>query len=963
MNDAYPAGPADVPADLTVATAAYRRRAWIALGSLAVFVVLYTLLAAWFTWSAYRLIGMAIAGSRDGFLYVIAGLGAAFLAVFMLKALVFLRKGEAPDAVEVNAAEQPRLFEFIHRLADDAGAPRPHRVFLSARVNAAVFYDLSLLNLIVPSRKNLEIGLALVNVLTLSELKAVLAHEFGHFAQRTMAVGSWVYIAHQIAAHIVAKRDFLDRILRYLSHMDPRIAWVGWLLSLIVWSIRSLMDSLLRVVLLAQRALSRQMEFQADLVAVSLTGSDELVHALHKLHAADDAWGRTLGFLHSEAAQGRRPHDLFAVQSWIVGTIGRILDDEQYGRVPARPDAATPESHRVFKSAFAQPPQMWSTHPANADREQNAKLRYLAAPHDARSAWTVFDDVGALKDRMVAQVIGDTATRPVPEAETFAALEAGYTRLRYEPRFRGAYLGRPLTRHAARPDQLYEALLQQPGVAEALDTLYPESLGDDLDRLRALSEERALLEALRDKVFEATGGQIVFRGREISRRALPGAIREVMQEEEAVRERVFAHDRRCRSHHLAAARGLGGGWEAYLAGLVHALHYGEHTLADLNDAQGVLSNVLAIVTADGKVSGRELKRLVAAANSLHKVLAGIHGMKAAVSLDEGLTVRLGVAQWSDALEAFRLPEASAENINEWLQAIDGWVGNAASALSALVGASTEQLLATEDAIASALKDRSEMTTAPSPTRVPEDYPVLLPGTERKRQRRLGLWDRFQTADGTLAAAARLLVAVVIVAAVLWAGSGSSSGVAATVSLHNGLGRPVIVRIDDRTVALEPSASTTIDMKSHADSVVDTITVQGRSIERFTPRVETYFAHYAYNVAGASPLVAWEAAYGSSATTVPTLMGTPRWTRSTAEFVFTEPPQTVSTKRGGATRSVLSGLAGRPPAEILEAVPSEFDRRDLVRIHAQWDEAGAPHAEAWQALARDMGMHVGGALRQ
>ena len=46
---------------------------------------------------------------------------------------------------------------------------------MSARVNAAVFYDLSILNFIFPSRKNLEIGLALVNVLTLSELKAVLA--------------------------------------------------------------------------------------------------------------------------------------------------------------------------------------------------------------------------------------------------------------------------------------------------------------------------------------------------------------------------------------------------------------------------------------------------------------------------------------------------------------------------------------------------------------------------------------------------------------------------------------------------------------------------------------------------------------------------------------------------------------------------------------------------------------------
>ena len=118
-------------------------------------------------------------------------------------------------------------------MADEIGAPKPHRVFLTSEVNAAVFYDLSLLNLIFPSKKNLIIGLGLVNVLTLSELKAVLAHEFGHFAQNSMMVGRWVYVAQQIIAHMVHVRDWLDGIVNFISSIDIRIAWVGWLLSLI----------------------------------------------------------------------------------------------------------------------------------------------------------------------------------------------------------------------------------------------------------------------------------------------------------------------------------------------------------------------------------------------------------------------------------------------------------------------------------------------------------------------------------------------------------------------------------------------------------------------------------------------------------------------------------------------------------------------------------------------------------
>src|SRR5262245_2282159 len=339
MDAIYPAGPTAVPADLTRPTSAYRQRAWLAMAGLASFVVLYVFLAGWFAYTAYALVVRVSINGSGGLWTLVTGACSAFLAVFMLKALFFVKHGHTTEDVEITAKEQPRLYDFLHRLADEAGAPRPHRVYLSNRVNAAVFYDLSIVNLILPSRKNLEIGLGLVNVLTLGELKAVLAHEFGHFAQRTMYVGRWVYIGQQIAAHIIAKRDALDRFLQVLSRLDLRIAWVGWALSLVVWSIRSVMELMFRVVVLAQRALSREMEFQADLVAVSLIGSDALVHALHRLNAADDAWTRAAGFAMSELHEGRRVSDVFALQARFLEQLARVLGQPDLGRVPPLPES------------------------------------------------------------------------------------------------------------------------------------------------------------------------------------------------------------------------------------------------------------------------------------------------------------------------------------------------------------------------------------------------------------------------------------------------------------------------------------------------------------------------------------------------------------------------------------------------------------------------------------------------
>lgn len=948
MNATYPVGPQTAPADLTYPTTTYKRRAWLALASISVFLLLYISLAGWFGWTAYRMFN-EIASGAGTFSYFAVGASAAFLAVFMLKALVFLRRGETPDAIEVTAAQQPRLFSFLHQLADEAGAPKPNRVFLSARVNAAVFFDMSILNLILPTRKNLEIGLALVNVLTLSEFKAVVAHEFGHFAQRSMAIGSWVYIAQQIAAHIVAKRDALDKFLQAISRTDIRIAWFGWLLSLVVWSIRSLMDTVLRLVILAQRSLSRQMEFQADLVAVSLTGSDELVHALHKLHAADDAWGRAMNFANTEIGQGRVPHDLFAVQLRIIDRIGEILSEPDYGRAP-KTTSETPEARRIFKTAFAQPPQMWSTHPSNADREQNAKQRYLTAPHDERSSWVLFDDTDSIRKGMLERLVQQAEATPISAEQTFERLNQQYSKLQYDPRYRGAYLGRPLTRHVSNALDLYENEATTGNVLQALNALYPEELVEALTGLRALSEERAMLEALRDKTYKATGGRIVFRGREIKRRELPSAIRTVLQEEQHLRENIYAHDRRCRNAHLAAASLLDGGWKEYLSGMIGVLHYAEHALANLRDAQGLLGNVFAVVTADGKVSKSELKRLVAAANMLHGQLLAIHQQKSELILDQSLCTRLGIESWSNWLEEFQLTPATNENINDWLRAIDGWVESAAGPLGALTGAATEQLLTTEDEIARHIRERSTPAPACTPTILPPTYTTLVTGSERKRQTRLGLWDRFQTADGVVAAAARLLVAGTIIGMVL--GFANITAVTSTVSVYNGLGRTVQVNVAGQKVLLPPYAAREVDAPLADNCRIAATTDNGTLIESFSPEFGGHGHHYVYSVAGASPLVEWTATYGSAAEVPPRLLGLTRWTTSSANVFFSEPPKSVQTKGTGTTRLVLVGIGDRTPQEVLSALRSNQERQQVIETHAKWDLPNSPHAQEWADLAKN-----------
>jgi Zn-dependent protease with chaperone function len=857
MDVVYPEGPTSVPDNLTAPSRNYRRHAWLASGALLLFGAVYFALTGWFGWNAYRLlggVGNALGDAKLG--NIIAGVCAAFLTVFMLRALVFVKRGEAGDDLEIKAGDQPALFAFLCRLADDAGAPRPHRVFISGRVNAGVFYDLSLANLLIPSQKNLEIGLGLVNVLSLGELKAVLAHEFGHFAQRTMAVGRWVYIAQQVAGHIVARRDALDSFLARLSAVDFRIAWIGWGLRIVIWSIRSLVGMVFNIVVLAQRALSREMEFQADLVAVAATGSDALIHALHKLAAADQSWDRTVDFANREIREGRGVLDLFAVQARIIERVRFVLNDPEYGSPPPIP-AASPQMHRVFRATLAAPPRMWSTHPTSSDREANAKRTYVSAAIDERSAWSLFKDPAALREQVSAHIARKAQFKMAPLAETLARVDERYVRAHLDPGYRGAYLGRSIVRGARTVAELFEQPVAPTALIATLDALYPESLAADVERLRRLAEEKHLLDALRAGLLTAPGGVIRHRGEEVSRKGLPQVIESVQRELDECEQGVRNHDRRCRTAYLSAATQLGEGWKNYLTGLLQLLHYADHVEANLLDAHGLLARTVSTASARGRASKSDRESILQVADTTFNALRDIHDAADKVLPDRTVLHRMKSASWRGSLEELKLPAPTHANLGQWLNAVDSWIQSAVNGLSELRLATLDQLLTVEAQVGRFIRARLKLGDAPPPSQVPKDYRLLLPGTERPRKA-LDWWDRFQTAGGTLPTLARILVAIAIVGALMLIGNRFAQS---TVHVFNGLGRPVTTRIGTKTVNVPAFGHVEVETADSGELHVVTTTIDGHPIEEFDATLPGNSSHEIYNVASGGVLVSWEAAYG------------------------------------------------------------------------------------------------------
>jgi Zn-dependent protease with chaperone function len=732
------APPNDVPADLAAPTPAYVRHARLAFLGVVLFLVVYLGLTAWFGAAVWRL--TFAAPPEDRVLGFFISLPALFLFGFLLKGLFRIRSQPITGLIEVSADDQPDLIAFVHRVADQAGAPKPHRIFLAPAVNAAVFYDVGFLNLLFPSRKNLLIGMGLIETLTLDELRAVLAHEFGHFAQGTMRVGSWVYIARQVVADLITRRDAFDSTLAWIARADLRVAWIGWGMQIIVWSIRSILDTLFRGVMLLERALSREMEFQADLVAVSVSGSDSLVHALHCLGAADDAFDRALQFSAAEVRAGHPVEDLFAVQSRVLARMAEVLGDPTHGRAPPLP-AADRASHRVFEAGIAEAPPMWSTHPPNHEREANAKRRYVASVLDARSAWAVVRDAPGLRQRVTRDLLelelkGGKQYHPVPLDETFARLDAQFDRPHLAPALRGAYVNRDLARHAEHPSALRDpAPIPMDSLTARLDALYPPSLPQDLERVADLAREHAQLQGMRAGALKATGGVLRFRGREVNAGELPELVNQVAAELAAARDAVHAHDREVRAVHRAAAEAVEPEWVPQLDGLLALVHYAEHARADLDDATQHLRHVVSVVTADGAVSSREMNHLMEAALEAHVALDAVARERGTFATGSAVRSRLR-ATWTDAVPGrARMPEPEPGQIGEWLQAFDVTAPMLSSALGALRNHALDELIATEARIARAW--RGEEPAGDPPEGTPAAPPAVPAPARREGPRHQG----------------------------------------------------------------------------------------------------------------------------------------------------------------------------------------------------------------------------------
>jgi hypothetical protein len=374
-------------------------------------------------------------------------------------------------------------------------------------------------------------------------------------------------------------------------------------------------------------------------------------------------------------------------------------------------------------------------------------------------------------------------------------------------------------------------------------------------------------------------------------------------------------------------------------------------VSNIQDLHGVLAHTVHVATVTRRISSSGRKRVLAASMELQGALQSAFAQSAEVRLDGSLAQRLENTSWSDILGKFELGAPDEDSLGEWLNVIDGWVQHASGCFGALRTQALEQLLVTESAVAAHVAAGTHpVEPAPEPTRVPTKYDVLMLGKERERKDTLNWWERFQIADGKVAAVARVAVAASIVAAVL--GFGGTVG-SSSITVFNGLDIPIVVTLGTEEHSLAPGGTYTQEFATVGVYPIAAHTRQGKVIETLQGEIKGSFGSFVYNVAGAAPLVEWTATYGNAEPEPEKYLGAPRWVRSSAGKMFQEPPNSVETKDGGAIVWMLTAASQAAPMRQLPLVPDSVEQLKLVEAHARWDATTSGYILDWLALAQQL----------
>jgi Zn-dependent protease with chaperone function len=576
LTNWYPATPQNVPPGITQPSAAFKKEAKQVLGAIWLFFAVYLLLiaAALLLAAACVYLGLMLMVYFTHLLTILAGLGIISIGImvfiFLVKFIFTVKQFDESGSMAVTEAEQPQLYAFIKQLTADTQTPFPKKLVLSPEVNACVYYNDSFWSMFFPVKKNLQIGLGLVNTLTISEFKAVMAHEFGHFSQRSMKLGSFVYNVNKVIYNMLFDNKGFGSFLDKWGSVHYTVGIFVHITVYILQGIQKVLQAVYRLVNKKYMALSREMEFHADAVAASVSGSNNCISALQKIEVGELCYQTVIQKANEQLKSKQAMENVYDNHNEVMRRYA------QHNNLPLQNH--TPLADAAFFKKFAinkvNVKDQWASHPPREEREQHLQMLNVVAETDSRPAWLLFSDAAALQLKASALLY-----KTVPDAASFAKMDGAAFEAQYgfeiekytlPPAYNGFYDNRSMN------DMDFEAVMERPCNTPVNQEQFNRLFADEwiiLAKSLAANEHDAMvLKAIADKQIDAESFD--YDGQKMHRAEAAAMAEKVNETIAAQRQQLQQHEEDIVAFFYKAAQQIGpdraaGLKEKYLAHFGH----------------------------------------------------------------------------------------------------------------------------------------------------------------------------------------------------------------------------------------------------------------------------------------------------------------------------------------------------------------------------------------------------------
>jgi hypothetical protein len=247
----------------------------------------------------------------------------------------------------------------------------PEEVYLVSDLNAWVAQRGGMMGF--GSRRVMGLGLPLLQLLNVAELRAVLAHEFGHYHGGDTRLGPWVYKTRAAIGRT------LQGLAEHSSALQKPFIWYGSLF--------------LRV----SHGVSRRQELTADELAARTVGSGPLIQGLKKIHGAAPLMG---SYWSTEVAPVLR-----------AGFLPPLADG--FRQFVAAPAVAAVASQSIEKALAESEGDPYDTHPPLRERVQALQSLPEGEVHSSEGSPAINLLVGLRQlERDLVQPWADASSRP-----------------------------------------------------------------------------------------------------------------------------------------------------------------------------------------------------------------------------------------------------------------------------------------------------------------------------------------------------------------------------------------------------------------------------------------------------------------------------------------------------------------------------------------------------------------------